>query len=81
MAPRETNQTPAPGAGALDPRRFLTGLFEAAIEAALPSHSVARHLPPRPKGRTIIVGAGKAAASSPIKQPAGSLGQRLNHRT
>ena len=63
MAPRETNQTPAPGAGALDPRRFLTGLFEAAIEAALPSHSVARHLPPRPKGRTIIVGAGKAAAS------------------
>jgi len=46
-----------------DPRRLLTGLFRAAIDAASPSHGVARHLPARPRGRTIVLGAGKAAAS------------------
>lgn len=46
-----------------DPRRFLTGLFHAAIDAASPAKRVASFLPPRPKGRTIVVGAGKAAAS------------------
>jgi hydroxypyruvate reductase len=38
-------------------------MFEAAVNAALPEHCVPPHLPPRPKGRTIVVGAGKAAAA------------------
>ena len=29
----------------------------------MPSQCLARHLPPRPKGRTVVIGAGKAAAS------------------
>jgi hydroxypyruvate reductase len=49
--------------GGRDPRAFLRGLFDAAIAAAAPAESLARFLPPPPKGRTIVVGAGKAAAS------------------
>ncbi len=46
-----------------EPRAFLTGLFQAAIDAASPAKRLARFLPAPPKGRTIVVGAGKAAAS------------------
>ena len=46
-----------------EPRAFLTGLFRAAIDAASPAKRLARFLPAPPKGRTIVVGAGKAAAS------------------
>lgn len=46
-----------------DPRAFLHALFAAAVDAALPEKSVPRHLPPRPKGRTIVIGAGKASAA------------------
>ena len=46
-----------------DPRIFLRGLFDAAVAAAAPSHMLARFLPPPPRGRTVVVGAGKAAAS------------------
>ncbi|MGA2492401.1 MAG: glycerate kinase [Roseiarcus sp.] len=49
--------------GGGDPRVFLRGLFDAAIAAAAPGEVLARFLPPPPKGRTIVVGAGKAAAS------------------
>jgi glycerate 2-kinase len=45
------------------PREFLIDLFEAAIDAARPEKSLARSLPERPRGRTIVVGGGKAAAS------------------
>jgi hydroxypyruvate reductase len=38
-------------------------MFDAAIEAAQPSHCVRPHLPPAPKGRLIVVGAGKASAA------------------
>lgn len=38
-------------------------MFEAAIEAALPDKSLPKYLPAPPKGRTIVVGCGKAAAS------------------
>lgn len=41
---------------------FLTSLFEAAVAAADPKITLAGHLPPPPKGRTIVVGAGKGAA-------------------
>jgi len=38
-------------------------MFDAAVEAAAPSRCVPPHLPAPPKGRTIVVGAGKAAAA------------------
>jgi len=46
-----------------DKRAFLVGLFRAAIDAASPAKTLARFLPPPPKGRTIVIGAGKAASS------------------
>lgn len=45
-----------------DPRAFLTGLFDAAIAAADPEICIAANLPAPPKGRTVVVGAGKGAA-------------------
>lgn len=45
------------------PRALLLRLFEAAIAAAQPSLCLPRHLPPPPKGRTLVVGAGKASAA------------------
>jgi len=38
-------------------------MFDAAIEAAQPARCVPPHLPEPPKGRTIVVGAGKASAA------------------
>ncbi len=46
-----------------DPRAFLRLALQAAIDAALPSHRVKAFLPERPTGKTIVVGAGKAAAA------------------
>ncbi|MGA3302478.1 MAG: glycerate kinase [Methylovirgula sp.] len=46
-----------------DPRLFLRSLFDAAVAAADPARVLARYLPPQPEGRTIVIGAGKAAAS------------------
>ena len=47
----------------IDYRRLLLAMFQAAVNAAAPALCVPAHLPPRPKGRTVVVGAGKAAAS------------------
>ena len=47
----------------MDTRTLLRDLFEAAIAAAAPDLVVPPHLPAPPKGRTIVVGAGKAAAA------------------
>ena len=44
-------------------REILTGSFQAALAAADPLTIVAKHLPAPPRGRTVVVGAGKAAAS------------------
>lgn len=44
-------------------REFLTGLFRAAIRAADPAVCLPPHLPAPPPGKTVVVGAGKAAAS------------------
>lgn len=38
-------------------------MFAAAVESALPEHCVPRHLPSPPRGRTVVVGAGKATAA------------------
>jgi glycerate 2-kinase len=43
-------------------RPFLASLFHAAVASAQPSLAVARHLPEVPKGRTVVIGAGKASA-------------------
>ncbi len=45
-----------------DDKAFLAGLFEAAVAAADPGKALARHLPDKPRGRTVAVGAGKGAA-------------------
>jgi hydroxypyruvate reductase len=46
-----------------DPRGLLGALFRAAVDAATPARVLKRHLPPPPRGRTVVVGAGKAAAA------------------
>lgn len=46
-----------------DPKTLLRQMFDAAIAAALPEKSLPACLPKPPKGRTIVVGCGKAAAS------------------
>jgi glycerate 2-kinase len=46
-----------------DPRAFLTQLYQAAVARAMPLQGMAGHLPAPPKGRTIVIGAGKAAGS------------------
>lgn len=45
------------------PRELLRAMFAAAIETALPAKVVPARLPQPPRGRTIVVGAGKAAAA------------------
>jgi glycerate 2-kinase len=47
----------------MDPRSLLLDSFRAAVAAADPLGIVAAHLPSPPRGRTLVVGAGKAAAS------------------
>lgn len=46
----------------MDDRAFLTALFGAAVAAADPRLALQAHLPARPKGRTVVIGAGKGAA-------------------
>ncbi|MBZ9998068.1 glycerate kinase [Mesorhizobium sp. BH1-1-4] len=46
----------------LDPRTFLTSIFDAAVAAADPERTIRDHLPAKPKGRTIVIGAGKGSA-------------------
>jgi hydroxypyruvate reductase len=47
---------------ALDKRKLLRDMFDAAIAAAQPARCLPPHLPARPTGRTIVIGAGKASA-------------------
>jgi len=47
----------------MNERELLREMFDAAIAAASPDKSVPPNLPAPPRGRTIVVGAGKAAAS------------------
>ena len=46
-----------------NPRIFLRQLFDAAVKRALPIDNTAAFLPPVPKGRTLVLGAGKAAGA------------------
>lgn len=45
-----------------DPAQFLRQLFDRAVEVADPMRSLAGFLPEKPKGRVIVIGAGKASA-------------------
>ena len=47
----------------IEPRHFLRSLFDAAVAAALPEKSVPQFIPKPPRGRTIVIGAGKASAA------------------
>ncbi len=46
-----------------DPRGFLRMLFDTAVARAQPHHALPALLPAPPRGRTLVLGAGKAAAS------------------
>ncbi len=45
------------------PREFLRALFDAAVSRALPAHNTAAFLPAPPRGRTLVLGAGKAGGA------------------
>jgi hydroxypyruvate reductase len=47
----------------MDQKSLLRRMFEAAIAAAQPALCIPPHLPAPPKGRTIVIGAGKASAA------------------
>ena len=45
------------------PAEFLRALYDAAVARALPAHNTARFLPAPPRGRTLVLGAGKAGGA------------------
>jgi hydroxypyruvate reductase len=47
----------------MEPKQLLIQSFQAAVTAADPLKILPSQLPPRPSGRTLVIGAGKAAAS------------------
>jgi len=46
-----------------DTRALLRRMFDAAVDAARPAHLLPDHLPRAPSGQTLVIGAGKAAAT------------------
>lgn len=44
------------------PEQLLRSLFDKAVEVADPMLSLAEHLPSKPQGRVVVIGAGKASA-------------------
>jgi hydroxypyruvate reductase len=53
----------SPAAVQAQPQEFLRQLYAAAVHRALPLHNTAAALPPPPKGRTLVLGAGKAGGA------------------
>ena len=47
----------------INPQTLLRDLFDAAVKRALPLHNTAAYLPTPPKGRTVVLGAGKAGGA------------------
>lgn len=47
----------------LAPQEFLAHLYHAAVQRAHPLQTMAPFLPPPPRGRTVVLGAGKAAGA------------------
>lgn len=60
---RISGEAPQPGLAPGRAGELLRRLFNAAVASALPERCVPPALPPPPKGRTIIIGAGKATAA------------------
>src|SRR5262249_3731658 len=48
------------------PRDLLRAMFDAAVAAADPAVVLPAHLPEPPRGRTVVVGAGKASAAMAV---------------
>jgi glycerate 2-kinase len=46
----------------IDPRVLFANMFEAAVSAALPQRTIASFLPEKPKGKLVMIGAGKGTA-------------------
>ena len=46
-----------------DPAAFLRALYDAAVERAMPGHVMAGHLPAPGRGRTVVIGGGKASGA------------------
>jgi glycerate 2-kinase len=46
----------------MTPEALLRAMFDAAVAVADPMRSLAAHLPPKPPGRVVVIGAGKASA-------------------
>ena len=76
-------------ASTLDPQAFLATLYQAAVQRALPLHNTAAWLPAPPKGRTLVLGAGKAGGAMaqavealwPADQPLSGLVITRYHHT
>ncbi|NBW52110.1 MAG: DUF4147 domain-containing protein, partial [Betaproteobacteria bacterium] len=47
----------------IEPRELLSQLYWAAVRQALPAHTLGAYLPEPPKGRTLVLGAGKAGGA------------------
>ncbi|MTV30343.1 DUF4147 domain-containing protein [Rhodoblastus acidophilus] len=47
----------------MDARSLLRRMFDAAIASAQPALCLPAHLPEKPRGRTVVIGAGKASAA------------------
>ena len=54
---------PSPPSPHQQPREFLRALYDAAVARALPALNTAAFLPPPPRGRTLVLGAGKAGGA------------------
>ncbi len=73
----------------IDPQAFLRQLYDAAVRRALPLHNTAAYLPAPPKGRTVVLGAGKAGGAMaqavealwPVDQPLSGLVVTRYHHT
>ncbi len=71
------------------PQEFLRQLYAAAVHRAWPLHNTAAALPPPPKGRTLVLGAGKAGGAMaqavealwPVDKPLSGLVVTRYHHT
>jgi glycerate 2-kinase len=50
-------------AAVADPRGFLRALYDTAVARAQPAVVMSAHLPPVPRGKTIVIGGGKASGA------------------
>jgi hydroxypyruvate reductase len=60
---RRSARPARPTIATLQARALLRDLFDTAVSAVSATHCLPPHLPQPPKGRTVVIGAGKAAAA------------------